>query len=190
MNRKVVVGLLLCCSACTPQTPPTGLRAIQDGATWTKAREFYFHTNKSPALSYAVDGVTGEIVDVHVYSCPRRDLVVVTYGETYQNTTGWDVHVVLMKTNDVPAYPGNIYFCPNGANFAIDWVNDDTLGIFYPAGYYPDKRDPKTGEVSKFPDFQYEKEVRGITVRFIPADAATMDAKEQAMNTKDIKANK
>jgi|ERR1041385_4048704 hypothetical protein len=190
MKHKVVLALLICCAACTPQKPPTGSQAIQKEATWNQAREVYFHSAKSPERSYEVHGHKGEIVDVHVYPCPRPDLVVITYGETYHNTTEWDVHVVLMKTNDVPTYPGNVYLCPSGSAFALDWVDQDSLGVYFPVGYYPDNRDYRTGAVRRNRLFQYEKKIAGITVKFIPADTATMDAKREVMNTKAINVSK
>jgi len=190
MKHVLSLGLLLCATACAPQSPPTGLPALQNEVTWNLAREAYFRTAQAPQRPYKWDGEKGEMVDVHVYSFPRPDLVLVTCGETYHNTTGWDIHVVLMKTNEVPAYPGNLYLSPLGSDFAADWLNDSTLEIFYPAGYYPDSRDPKTGAVSKFPDFQYEKQVAGISVKFIPADRGTMDAKKEAMSAREITTKK
>jgi hypothetical protein len=185
MRQAVLISVLLF-AACAPQPPPIGLDALKKEKTWNQAREVYFHSTKTPAHFYKVDGEKGEIVDVHVYKCRRSDLVLVTYGETYYNTTGWDVHVALMKTNDVPAYPGNIYVCPIDSSFAVDWQSEDTLVVFYPAGYYPDKRDYKTREVTKSPDFQYEKKVNGVDVKFLPADRSTMETKREAMKAKEL----
>ena len=166
------------------------MQAIQREAPWNKAREVYFHSAKSPERSYKVHGEKGEIVDVHVYPSPRPELVVVTYGETYHNTTGWDVHVALMKLSDVPTYPGNVYLCPNGFDFALEWISRDTLGVYFPEGYYPDNKDYKTGAIRRSRLFQYEKNVAGVSVKFIPASPATVDAKREAMNTKAIKVSK
>jgi len=185
-KQTLLLALTVWWSACAPQNPPTGLPALKKEATWNQAREVYFHSTKTPSRHYKVDGEKGDIIDVHVYSTPRPDLFVVTFGETYHNTTGWDVDVVLMKTNDTPVFPGNVYLCPNGFDFAVDWLNAETLGIFYPAGYYPDNRDPKTGAVSKLPNFQYEKQIAGVTVKFISADRATMEAKQAAMNARQL----
>jgi hypothetical protein len=179
--------LLLCATACAPQQPATGLVALQKTETWNKARKVYFHAAKSPARFDKSDGIRGEAVDVRLYRCPRPDLVVVTYGETWFNTTGWDVHVVLMRTNDVPTYPGNLYICPNGSHFAVDWMNDNTLVIYYPSGCYPDERDYKSGRSSKSSTFEYEKKIGDINVKFIGTDKSTMEVKDEAMNAKVIK---
>jgi len=187
IRRAHFLVLLLCATACAPQQPPTGLRALQKAETWNQARKVYFHAAKSPARSDKLDGIRGEALDVRLYRGPRPDLVVVTYGETWFNTTGWDVHVALMRTNDVPAYPGNLYICPNGSNFAVDWMNDDTIAIYYPAGYYPDERDYKSGQSTRSSKFEYEKKIGTINVKFIAADRSTMEAKEEAMNAKAIK---
>jgi hypothetical protein len=127
------------------------------------------------------------MVCVQIYSCPQPELVLVTCGETYHNTTGWDVHLALMRTNDVPIYPGNLYVSPLDSDFALDWLNDSTLGIYYLAGSYPDIRDVKTGAVSKRADFQYERQVVGVSVKFIPADPATLKAKRVAMSAREIR---
>lgn len=185
-KQTVLLALTVCWSACAPQNPPTGLPALQTETTWNQARKVYFHATETPSRQYEVDGVKGEIIDVHVYPTPRPDRVVVTFGETYYNTTGWEVHVVLMKTNDIPAYPGNLYVCPIDFNFAVDWFDAKTLGIFYREGSYPDKRDIKTGVISKRPHFQYEKRIAGITVKFISADRATLEAKQEAMRTRQL----
>ena len=92
-----------------------------------------------------------------------------------------------MRTNDIPTYPGNVYVCPIDYYFAIEWVDGDTLAIYYPAGYYPDERDYKTGRSTQSAKFQYEKKVGGIDVKFIAADRATMEAKYEAMQAVEIK---
>jgi hypothetical protein len=184
VKHTIAIGLLCSCAACTPHAPPTGLKAVQHERTWTQARDVYFHSAKNPERSYKWFGTKGEIIDVRVYPCPRTELLLVTFGETYHNTTGWDIHVLLMRTNDVPTYPGNVYLCPLDTDYALDWINEDTLGIYYPAGYYPDIRDFKTGTATKSPTFHYEKKVAGITVKFIPADRATMDAKHETMTAR------
>jgi len=186
MRHAVLISVLLF-AACAPQPPPIGLDALKKEKTWNRAREVYFHFTKMPERLYKWDGEKGEIFDVHVYQCPRPDLVLLTYGETYYNTTGWDVHVALMKTNDVPAYPGNIYVCPIDSSFAVDWQSQDTLVIVYPDGDYPDKRDYKTGQVTKSPDFQYEKKVSGINVKFLSTDRSTVEAKREAMSARELR---
>ena len=102
MHQITFLIPLLCCWACAPQNPPTGLKALHQEATWNQAREVYFHSTQTPARQYKVDSVKGEILDVHIYTTPHPDLVVVTFGETYQNTTGYDVHVV---TDEDERYP-------------------------------------------------------------------------------------
>ncbi len=185
IRRVPLLVLLLCATACAPQQPPTGLSALHKAETWNQARKVYFHATKSPARPDKWDGIRAEAIDVRLYKRPRPDLVIATYGETWFNTTGWDVHVALMGTNDIPVYPGNLYICPNGSYFAVEWVNDNTLAIYYPSGYYPDERDYRTGRSSKSPTFEYEKGT--INVKFIAADRSTMVAKEEAMNAKAIK---
>jgi len=174
-------------AGCVPQQPPTGLPALHKAETWTQAREVYFHTAKAPPRPYKWDGEKGEIFDVHIYKTPRPDLVLVTYGETYHNTTGWDVHLGIMRTNNIPTYPGNVYVCPvPGFNRAFDWIDDNTLAIYYPAGDYPDQRDHKSGRTTRSPTFEYEKKVGTIDVKFIAADRATMNAKQETMNAMEI----
>jgi hypothetical protein len=186
VKHIVAFAFVVILVACAPQAPPAGLQAVRLQRTWNQAREFYFHAVKSPAREYKIDGTKGEIIDVRVYPCPRPELLLVTFGETYHDTTGWEIHVLLMRTNDIPTYPGNVYLCPLDTDFALDWLQDDTLSIYYPAGHYPDVRDFKTGTASKSPSFQYEKKVAGITVRFIPADRAVMEAKQEAMRARAI----
>jgi len=187
MRRVHFLALVLCATACAPRQPSTGLRALRNAETWNQARKVYFHATKSPARFDKSDGIRGEAIDVRLYRCPRPELVLVTYGETWFNTTGWDVHLALMRTNDVPTYPGNLYICPNGSHFAVEWMNDDTLAVYYPSGYYPDERDEKSGRSSKSSTFEYEKKIGTINVKFIAADRPTMEAKEEAMNAKAIK---
>jgi hypothetical protein len=189
MKATLSFGLLLLLTACTPQSPSAGLPALQQAGNWNLAREAYFRSTKAPPRPYKWDGEKGEMVDVHIFSWPRKDLVLVACGETYHNTTGWDIHLALMKTNELPAYPGNLYLCPVGFDFAADWLDDSTLGIFYPRGYYPDHCDPKTGALSKSPNFQYEKQVAGINVKFIPADTVTFEAKKAAMSARELPAS-
>jgi hypothetical protein len=185
--RVLLYGFLLYAAACTPRQPRSSLLELQNPETWNQARELYFHSTKAPVRPYDFEGEKAEIIDVRVYQGPQPDLVIVTYGETYHDTTGWDVHVALMRTNDIPTYPGNVYICPNGFDFAIDWIDTNTMGVYYPAGYYPDKRDYTSGRSTRSPTFQYEKKVGAINVKFIAADKSTMEIRKEAMDAKQLR---
>lgn len=159
---------------------------LENERGWNQAREAYFRIASDPIQPYRMDGVKGKIVDLRFYSTPNPEILLVTFGETYENTTGWDLHVALVPRDGKPVYPGNVHLSPNGADIAVDWIDETTMGVFYRSGYYPDRRDVETGQTARNADFVYERKIGTTSVRFIGVDSREFDERRWSMDSRRI----
>lgn len=152
----------------------------------TDAREHYFRNATDPVRRYKWDGVKGVILDVWTHPGPSDRYQLISYGESYCNTTGHSKHFDLQLASNPPSYPGNVHFNPM-RNCAFEWLGESELAVYYVEGYYPDDRDSQTGTWQKRADFEYENVVEGVRIKFMGLPRPEFDKKEDAMEEKRIK---
>lgn len=170
-------GLLWSCKQAGQRGPYYPLDSV---SKWNEARDAFFKSNKASGWFYEVDGIKGEVIRVQVHPSPDPGTVAITYGETFFNTTGWPIHLTVMKTNDTQRFPGNVFVFDIGQNFALEWEDARTLRINIPDTYFPKPQAFISKSFTRSGDLPYQKTVEGISVKVIPLDNMAFEAKMEA----------